>query len=88
MFSFEENKNKIIEAGIIRDEARDKYPDKYMAIANARIENTKIVGDIIAFFTIEEYNKTEFKENLVKSKFEIWAGWDVIDTVGRLSFYA
>lgn len=87
MFSFEENKDNVIEHCIAEDDARDKYPDKYMAVMNIRIENARLVGDIVALFSIEEYKKITIKEKLGDA-FEIWDGWDIISSVGRLGLYS
>lgn len=76
MFSFEENKGNVIEHCIAEDDARDKYPDKYMAVMNIRIENARLVGDIAALFSIEEYKKITIKEELGDAFDMGWMGYN------------
>jgi hypothetical protein len=86
IFSFKANKNNVLEKGIEIDTARDRYSDKYMAVINSRIKDARLIGDIVGFFTMEEYSKTKFAED-TEDIFEIWEGWEVIDNVGRLGIY-
>ena len=73
MTIFDNPSPTVYESGVEIDAMEAKYHDKYMIVINGRSENGRILGDIVAILTPDEYHTLK-KPKPMLPKYRVWEG--------------